>query len=78
LLFGGRWRVPLPLAVLANTSVCEALDADDGYNPVKGHPGAFLFPAILAFAETGELTGSQALGSGLLSNKGSKLGNVSK
>lgn len=60
-LFGGRQRVPLPLAVLANTTVCEALDADDGYNPVKGHPGAFLFPAILAFAEAGDLTGSQAL-----------------
>jgi 2-methylcitrate dehydratase PrpD len=60
-LFGGRQRVPLPLAVLANTTVCEALDADDGYNPVKGHPGAFLFPLILAFAESGELSGRQAL-----------------
>jgi 2-methylcitrate dehydratase PrpD len=60
-LFGGPRRVPLPLAVLANTTVCEALDADDGYNPVKGHPGAFLFPAILAFAESSDVTGSQAL-----------------
>ncbi len=60
-LFGGRRLVPLPLAVFANTTVCEALDADDGYNPVKGHPGAFLFPAILAFAETAQLTGREAL-----------------
>ncbi len=60
-LFGDTRRAPLPLAVLANTAACEALDADDGYKPVKGHPGAFLFPAVIAFAEIGKWSGRQAL-----------------
>src|SRR5262245_47509307 len=41
-LFGDGRRVPLPLAVFANATVCEALDCDDGYNLIKGHPVAFL------------------------------------
>ena len=45
-LFADSRRVPLPLAVYANTTACEALDCDDGFNLVKGHPGAFLFPVI--------------------------------
>jgi 2-methylcitrate dehydratase PrpD len=60
-LFGDGRRVALPLAVLANTTACEALDADDGYNLVKGHPGAFLFPALLAFAERDGMTGTHAI-----------------
>jgi 2-methylcitrate dehydratase PrpD len=61
-LFGGGMRkVPLPLAALANTTICEALDGDDGYNLIKGHPGAFLFPVLLAFAERDRLSGRQAL-----------------
>jgi len=60
-LFGDARRVPLPLAVFANTSVCEALDCDDGYNLIKGHPGAFLLPVILAFAERDGLTGREVL-----------------
>lgn len=60
-LFGGHRKVPLPLAVLVNTTVCEALDCDDGYNLVKGHPGAFLFPVLLAFAERDGMSGKQAL-----------------
>jgi 2-methylcitrate dehydratase PrpD len=60
-LWGDGGRVPLPLAIYANTTICEALDADDGYNFVKGHPGAFLLPATLAFAERGFLDGAGAL-----------------
>ena len=60
-LWGNGGRVPLPLAIYANTTICEALDADDGYNLVKGHPGAFLLPATLAFAETGCLDGAGTL-----------------
>ncbi len=62
-LFGDDRHVPLPLAVFANTTICEALDGDDGYNAVKGHPGAFLLPVILAFAERGGLSGREALAS---------------
>lgn len=57
-LWGDGARVPLPLAIYANTTICEALDGDDGYNFVKGHPGAFLLPATLAFAERGCLDGT--------------------
>lgn len=60
-LWGDGGRVPLPLAIYANTTICEALDADDGYNLVKGHPGAFLLPATLALAERGYLDGTGAL-----------------
>ena len=60
-LFGDDRRVPLPLAVFANATVCEALDCDDGYNPLKGHPGAFLLPVVLAFAERDGLSGSEVL-----------------
>ena len=60
-LWGDGRLVPLSLAVYANTTSCEALDADDGYNPVKGHPGAFLLPVTLAFAERDDLDGVSAL-----------------
>jgi 2-methylcitrate dehydratase PrpD len=60
-LIGDDRRVPLPLAVFANATVCEALDCDDGYNPIKGHPGAFLLPVVLAFAEREGLTGREIL-----------------
>lgn len=38
-------------AALANGYAASALDIDDGYRPVKGHPGAVVFPGILAAAE---------------------------
>jgi 2-methylcitrate dehydratase PrpD len=41
--------------------VCEALDCDDGYNLIKGHPGAFLLPVLLAFAEREGLNGREIL-----------------
>ncbi len=60
-LFGSTRRTPLALSVFVNATVCEALDADDGYNLVKGHPGAFLLPAVLALAEQRAMSGEEAL-----------------
>jgi len=42
---------PAPMAVLANAFMTSALDIDDGYRLIKGHPGAFLLPAAFAVSE---------------------------
>jgi len=39
-------------AAFANGCLANALDIDDGYRPIKGHPGAAVFPAALAPAES--------------------------
>lgn len=44
-------RVSAPAAALVNGFTANALDIDDGYRDVLGHPGAVLFPAILAVGE---------------------------
>lgn len=61
LVLGSDQRLPLPWAVLVNAFATSALDADDGYRPVKGHPGAFVFPAALAAAEKASSSGRQFL-----------------
>ena len=48
-------------AALANGFAASALDIDDGYRPVKGHPGAVVFPAVLAAAEESGADGSEFL-----------------
>src|SRR5215207_11201028 len=48
-------------AALANGFAASALDIDDGYRPVKGHPGAAVFPAALATAEEAESSGVEFL-----------------
>jgi 2-methylcitrate dehydratase PrpD len=48
-------------ASLVNGFIANALDIDDGYRPVKGHPGAAVFPAVLAIAEKVGATGRQFL-----------------
>ncbi len=48
-------------AALANGFAVSALDLDDGYRPVKGHPGAVVFPAILAAAERAGSSGAELL-----------------
>ncbi len=48
-------------ASLVNGFIANALDIDDGYRPVKGHPGAAVFPAVLAVAEKVGATGLQFL-----------------
>ncbi len=48
-------RASLPGAVLANGLAANALDIDDGHRLIKGHPGAVIFPAVLAAAEQQEV-----------------------
>jgi len=49
-------------AVLANGFAANALDIDDGYRLVKGHPGACVLPVILTAAElTPSCTGTEFL-----------------
>jgi 2-methylcitrate dehydratase PrpD len=48
-------------AALANGFATSALDLDDGYRPVKGHPGAVVFPAVLATAEEAGSSGVEFL-----------------
>ncbi|MGD8954291.1 MAG: MmgE/PrpD family protein [Desulfobacterales bacterium] len=53
-------------AALANGFACNALDIDDGYRMIKGHPGACALPPMLAAAEiTSSCNGEQFL-TGLL------------
>lgn len=47
-------RLALPPAVFANGVAANALDIDDGYRPVKGHPGAFLIMPAIGAAEAGD------------------------
>ncbi|HWU36931.1 MAG TPA: MmgE/PrpD family protein, partial [Candidatus Acidoferrum sp.] len=61
LVLGSDRRLPLPWAVLVNAFATSALDADDGYRLVKGHPGAFVFPATLAAAQKASSTGREFL-----------------
>ncbi|MCV6585888.1 MAG: MmgE/PrpD family protein [Marinibacterium sp.] len=65
------WRARLPFdgrpvsaagAAFAAATQTDNLDAHDGYNPVKGHIGAAVIPALLALSETAPtLSGPQAL-----------------
>lgn len=48
-------------AALANGFAASALDLDDGYRPVKGHPGAVIFPPALAAAERVGASGADLL-----------------
>lgn len=49
-------RASLPGAALANGLAANALDIDDGHPIVKGHPGAVVFPALMAAAEFRKLS----------------------
>ncbi len=50
LLFDGR-TASIPGAAFAAASQTDNLDAHDGFNPVKGHIGVALVPALAAVAE---------------------------
>ena len=55
-------RVSATGAALANGFYGNALDIDDGYRNVKGHPGACALPPVLAGAElSGECSGREFL-----------------
>jgi 2-methylcitrate dehydratase PrpD len=65
ILVDGR-KVSAAGAALANGFAANALDIDDGYRMVKGHPGASALPPILAAVEmTPQCSGEQFL-TGLL------------
>lgn len=44
-------KASLPGAALANGFAMNAFDVDDGHRLIKGHPGAAVFPALLAVGE---------------------------
>ncbi len=54
-------KLPCAAASLVNGFIVNALDIDDGYRLVKGHPGAAVFPALLAAAEQAGATGKEFL-----------------
>lgn len=54
-------RVSAVGAVLANGVAGNALDIDDGYRLVKGHPGACVLPVALAAGETTNCSGKAFL-----------------
>ncbi|KGX87467.1 MmgE/PrpD family protein [Pontibacillus marinus] len=54
-------------ASFVNATMANALDIDDGHRLVKGHPGAVLFPAILAVGEEKQITGEEFLSTLLMS-----------
>ena len=61
MLFDGR-HVSLAGAAYAAATQTDNLDAHDGYNPVKGHIGVAVIPALLALAEQAEpISGDEAL-----------------
>lgn len=61
MLFDGR-RVSVAGAAYATATQTDNLDAHDGFNPVKGHIGVAVVPALAALAERKpDLTGPEAL-----------------
>ena len=50
-ILGTPYRVPAPAAALANGSMMHALDYEDTYDVVPGHPNASLVPALIALAQ---------------------------
>ena len=61
MMFDGR-RVSIPGAAWAAATQIDNLDAHDGFNPVKGHIGCAVVPALFAFAEhLPGLTGREAM-----------------
>mgnify|MGYP001087851263 CR=1 FL=1 len=54
-------KVSCVAASLINGFIANALDIDDGYREIKGHPGAAVFPTVLAVAEKIGATGKQFL-----------------
>ena len=61
MLFDGR-EASLAGAAYAAATQTDNLDAHDGYNPVKGHIGVAIIPALLALAEQAKpMSGSEAL-----------------
>ena len=61
MMFDGR-QVSMAGATYAAATQTDNLDGHDGYNPVKGHIGVVVLPALAALAEhCPDLTGPEAL-----------------
>lgn len=60
-IIGSGIRTSCTAAALVNGFTSNALDIDDGHRLCKGHPGAVIFPAILAAAEKYGASGSDLL-----------------
>ena len=60
-VIGTGKRLPCVGASLVNGFTANALDIDDGYRIVKGHPGAAVFPTVLAVSEKVGASGKQFL-----------------
>lgn len=61
-IIAGDARASAAGAALANGFAANALDIDDGYRRVKGHPGACALPPVLAAAElSGRCSGTDFL-----------------
>jgi 2-methylcitrate dehydratase PrpD len=54
-------KLPCVAASLVNGFIANALDIDDGYRKIKGHPGAAVFPTVLAISEKVGATGKELL-----------------
>jgi len=50
-VIGAERKASCVSAALVNGFIANALDIDDGHRLCKGHPGAVIFPAVLAVAE---------------------------
>jgi 2-methylcitrate dehydratase PrpD len=60
-LIAASERASLIGAALANACAANALDIDDGYRPAKGHPGAVIWPVVLALGESLDVDGETLL-----------------
>lgn len=60
-IVGSNQKLSCVSASLINGFITNALDIDDGYREIKGHPGAAIFPAILAVSESIKATGREFL-----------------
>lgn len=60
-VFLSDYRLQATGAALVNATMANALDIDDGHRLVKGHPGAVLFPAVLAAAQDRRVSGEEFL-----------------
>ncbi len=57
----GNRKLSCVSAALINGFITNALDMDDGYRKIKGHPGAAVFPAVLAVSERVRASGKEFL-----------------
>ena len=60
-VFGASWRTFPSFAALVNGTAISALESDHGYIPGSCHPGAAVFPAVLAIGQPLAVDGKQLL-----------------